>query len=371
VRPRIQLGAAQVTLTATIKTLAIGTVLLLTTSGILTAQQVIENRDKPLSKNAGRVLKLQVVWRITDEDEGFYFKSPSDLGLSSDGSLFLADRDELLKFSPKGRYVKNLFKKGQGPGEIARDFHHVIQDDRIFIYDYLLVKIIQMDLDGNLVRQTRIETGPYSGFYGVYKNRFIFRKEIFLPPTERKVGLQNMPVAVKLVTEDGKSEENNCVFQKEMFIEGNDFITWTPYRTIFDDQNGLIYVAHAREYQIEVLDVNKGRMTNAFKRLYPSVPYKEGIWEKKFYKTHNVPKIRIEPDISGLYINQNTIWVRTSTTTQEKGDLIDLFDAAGRFIDNFYLGAGRTLLGARGDEIFVTEKNPDESVVLVKYKILE
>jgi hypothetical protein len=338
---------------------------------IARSQTIIENPSKPLAKNAGRVLKLDEVWRITDDSGKFYFKSPFDLNVSSDGYMFLADADELLKFSPNGKYVKNLFKKGQGPGEITSDFYYVIKDSQIFIYDFMSIKIVQMDLDGNLVRQTRIETGPYSGFNGVYQNRFIFRKEIFRPPAERKLGLQNMPIVIKLVSEDGKSEKDNCNFQKEMFIEENEFTTWTRYRTILDNQNGLIYVSHTREYQIEVLDINKGQTTKLLKRKYPSVKYKDRGWEGLFYKTHKVPKIKIEVDISDLYINQNALWVKTSTTTNEKGDLIDIFDSDGRFVDNFYLGAGRTLLGAIGDEIFVTEKKVDESIVLIKYKIVK
>ena len=43
----------------------------------LWTQQVIENPEKPLAKNAGRVLKLQEIWRITDNSSEFYFKSPS------------------------------------------------------------------------------------------------------------------------------------------------------------------------------------------------------------------------------------------------------------------------------------------------------
>jgi|GEM_PF-5516105 hypothetical protein len=46
---------------------------------ILFSQQIIENPDKPLARNAGRILKLQEVWRITDEGGRFYFKAPSNL----------------------------------------------------------------------------------------------------------------------------------------------------------------------------------------------------------------------------------------------------------------------------------------------------
>jgi hypothetical protein len=34
---------------------------------ICTAQPMIQNPDKPLAKNAGRVLRLQEIWRTSDE----------------------------------------------------------------------------------------------------------------------------------------------------------------------------------------------------------------------------------------------------------------------------------------------------------------
>ena len=47
----------------------------------LGAQEIIENPEKPLSKNAGRVFELKEVMRIRD-GHGFYFSSP--IGLKVD-----------------------------------------------------------------------------------------------------------------------------------------------------------------------------------------------------------------------------------------------------------------------------------------------
>ena len=53
------------------------------TSTIL-SQTIIENPEKPLSKNAGRTLKLVEELRITDEPGVFYFRSPGDLKITKD-----------------------------------------------------------------------------------------------------------------------------------------------------------------------------------------------------------------------------------------------------------------------------------------------
>ena len=55
-------------------------------------------------------------------DEGtreYYFKNPRDLTIAPDGSLFLLDEFQVLHFDKAGKFVRNLYKKGQGPGEMS------------------------------------------------------------------------------------------------------------------------------------------------------------------------------------------------------------------------------------------------------------
>lgn len=65
-------------------------------------QTPIVNPEKPLNKNAGRVLKLEEVFRIKDEGANFYFKYPRKLKVATDGSFFVVDENQFLKFSPQG-----------------------------------------------------------------------------------------------------------------------------------------------------------------------------------------------------------------------------------------------------------------------------
>jgi len=66
--------------------------------------QIMENPVKPTSKNAGRVLGLSEVWRITDEGDDFYFRSPHNLQIAADGSIFIAEREEFLRFTSEGKF---------------------------------------------------------------------------------------------------------------------------------------------------------------------------------------------------------------------------------------------------------------------------
>ncbi|MGB2763397.1 MAG: hypothetical protein WBC20_03200, partial [Candidatus Aminicenantaceae bacterium] len=68
-------------------------------SSVIFAQEIIKNPEKPSSKKAGRILKLEEVFRITDESGDFYFRYPGDLKVAPDGTIFIADEDQFLKFS--------------------------------------------------------------------------------------------------------------------------------------------------------------------------------------------------------------------------------------------------------------------------------
>ena len=83
------------------------------------AGQVIENPEKPKAANAGRVVAPTEVLAISDEGRSdFYFGWPNELRPGPDGSLLLRDRDQVLHFAANGKFLHNLFKKGQGPGEM-------------------------------------------------------------------------------------------------------------------------------------------------------------------------------------------------------------------------------------------------------------
>ena len=68
-----------------------------------------------------------------------------------------------------------------------------------------------------------------------------------------------------------------------------------------------------------------------------------------------------------MFVNEGRVWVKTSTKDAVKGDLFDVFDENGCFIDSFYLGSGRLLLKAQGDALYSLEKDPEDNYYIVKY----
>lgn len=332
-------------------------------------QKTVENPEKPPATNAGRILRLREIWRITDESGEFYFRYPYRLNVAADGSLFLADRDELLKFSADGKFLKNLFKKGQGPGEIGNSFNYLFAGDELYVKDYSQRRIFRMDLDGGYLGQLDAAISR-NALLGVRRDGYVFIESVWPPNAEQTGKLLPVTDTVKLVSKDGKSVRDLHVFKTRWFMAGQSAAQWDLNFEALSNDGKLLFGSHSREYLVEVVDLERTETAVGFRRAYPRVKHVEEKWEGNFRRL-GLPDIEYESDILELHVNRDRLWIKTSTADNAKGNLYDVFDFSGRFLDQFYLGPGRTLLKALGDEIYVTEKNPDESLVLVKYRIIE
>jgi hypothetical protein len=76
-------------------------------------------------------------------------------------------------------------------------------------------------------------------------------------------------------------------------------------------------------------------------------------------------------DIDNLSIFDELLWVQTSTKDKEKRPLIDVFDFEGRYVDSFYLDISGTLIATHNEILFVREKDENELIHLVKYKVVD
>ena len=331
--------------------------------------QVVENPAKAAAKNAGRILQLTEVWKIADDGGGFFFKHPNSLQVADDGSIFVADADQLLRFSPEGRFLKNLCKKGQGPGEIGRYFPYYIHGRDLFIRDMNSQRLWRADLDGVFQEQVNLKNKDYRGFLGVLPDGFLFLKTVWPPPSERTGKLMEIPHTVVLVARDGSERQDIATFKPRNFLFPQGAMGWDSSIIGPSPDAKLLYAYHGLDYLIEVVDMASGKIVKRFSRAYPKVPHIEPDWELDYRKKYGSPKREYETDIKDLYPVGDRLWVETSTDDKTKGRLIDVFDKDGRFLDSFYLGAGRTLMAVREEAVFCQQKNEDETITIVKYRI--
>jgi len=354
-----------------IRALAVATTLAL--CGALSAQDIIENPAKPAAANAGRVLKLQEIWRVTDAAGTFFFKYPNRLRIAPNGSIFLQDDEELLKFSADGKFIGNLFKKGEGPGEMSTSFSYQIDGRELVIYDGNLRRLWRADQDGKLLGEIPVDKKVQRFLFGLYRNNMIFFREDAPIVKDGIPGFADFPNMIMLVSKDGKSETDvqPFFFKRYQVSPGRGGMNWGNAIKAASEDGRFVYGFHGREYLIEVMDLEQKKIIRSFKRDYPQIPEPETKEEREWRESVKLPKPEYKSAIINLVPNGSRIWAVTSIEDPEKGRLCDVFDAEGRYVDCFYLGAGRTLLRTAGDAIFVLESNKDETFRLVKYKVVD
>ncbi|MCK4645147.1 MAG: hypothetical protein KAU46_02750 [Candidatus Aminicenantes bacterium] len=341
------------------------------------SQTPIVNPEKPLNKNAGRVLKLKEVFRIRDEGANFYFKYPRKLKVATDGSFFVVDENQFLKFSPQGQFVRNLFKAGQGPGEIpSREYKwayisYCLTKDGIYLTTLSLQKIIHTDMNGNLIDEIKLNR-RLSELHWIVEDKFIFiEQEPIYAGSAKEARFRDIEMSVIVISDDGFSESKILSFPKKIFESPKFGMDWAPFDAVFDSARQELFVSHTCEYKIVQADLQKGRVIKSFLRKYPRVNHVLTKREKENIKRFNAPKRKYKNDTIGLFLHQDHLWILTSTRDKNKGQLIDVFDRQGRFVDNFYLNYRGSLAAVENHSLFIMERDKDDILQIVKYKIME
>jgi hypothetical protein len=341
-------------------------------------QAIIENPDKPLNKNAGRVIQLKEVMRVSDEEGKFYFSGPWDIKAANDGSIFVHESNKLYRFDANGKFIKNLYKKGEGPGELNQNLTDIfIGEDEIILASSNMYKIIRLDVQGNLIQDIRPEWTFYT-LLGYFNGKYYFfqreRKSF-----ERKSGLRetNLRLCAVSNTETGKITQTSLIFPITISYyfgpKGGSLATISRLRTI-SESNRFAYVFHTPEYLVKLLDLEKIKVVRTFRRKYNRV---KRIPQKK----RKIPLLLPEfhNDIYRLAIHDNNLWVITSTVDKDKGILVDVFTREGKYLDNFYLPLRNIKrddhlyapMAVFKDFLYVIEIEENELISVAKYEILD
>jgi len=351
-------------------------VLFLSVSGIF-AQQVIENPEKPSTRNAGRTIQLQEVLRIKDEGKGFYFKMPWILDVAADGSIFVQDGLALYAFAPDGRFKKNLVKTGQGPGEISTELTDLlVKDNEVLMFSAPSNKLVKTNFEGKLIKEIRFDKKIFYNLLAFHGEKY-FMLDLKRGDFVRTDGIKDHDYNLFLVNEDGTFNPAPCSFTTQFYLQvrekGGSYSDITRLY-MSKESKKFMYIAHTQEYQIKQLDLEKAQITKIFHRSYSRVQGQK----KDPRDLRKMPAF--DNDVYRLLVYKDQIWALTSTYDPKKGVLVDVFNADGKYMDNFWLPLLNIRTGdasfqryfpivIQGDYLYAIEHNADWDFSIAKYKI--
>lgn len=153
----------------------------------LFGQEVIENPKEPLSQDGGRVGELEEVMRIIEgEQEDYYFQWTGYPEIAPNGSIFVKARDQFLQFDEKGKFVRNLFKKGQGPKEMMFLGNYTFQENHVIAHCSAPNKIMWFDYDGEVKKEFFVKGKSQRLQYQLYYQDRYYFIETETPAPEKK-----------------------------------------------------------------------------------------------------------------------------------------------------------------------------------------
>lgn len=121
------------------------------------SQEIIENSVKPENPNAGRIVHLEEVHRISDDEQHPFFSYPSSLYVGPDDGIYVYNDRQIYKFDALGKLVFKIVGRGQGPGEASMRVSYVPTLDGIIVLSTSPSKVMNFNNQGEFVREVKIE----------------------------------------------------------------------------------------------------------------------------------------------------------------------------------------------------------------------
>jgi hypothetical protein len=335
--------------------------------------QIIENPARPMSKKAGRILKLSASVLIEDVGGEYFFKYPRTIKKAPDGTYFVYDQNQLLQFDSQGRFLRNYYHKGQGPGELGYVSDFDFAPGRLIVHSNSPNKLVWFDLQGELIKEISLATlASRLRFVLLQDGAAWFFKDIYPPPTGKAEAIDMRQVLVA-ISEDGREASETATFINKAFVAGGAMVYQSLYQVPLNRR--YVFVSNSREYAVSVFDIQSKKVLKTFSRPYERVKRPSGSQAASITTQdgtrYEAPGSEYLEDVTGLYVHKQLLWATTSTRAKDRGVFVDIFDKEGRYVDAFWLKLDGSLLGVCGDDIFVLEKNADETLRIAGYKVID
>jgi len=350
------------------------------------SQETVTLPPKPGNPRSGRVLELREVYRISDAQGGFFFKSPSIIQPTPDGGVLVVDEGEFLRFDAAGKFVADMFRAGQGPGEFQQIENFLVRDAEVLAFQRNPMKCVLMDLGGKFRREIKPDA-PVSRILGRYGDRLLMAANSApaIDKVQKPEGdILDIVWTLKLMSPEGSVEATDLTYPTKWFakrLPGAVIANNLTFLLCALLEDGLVAVVNEEAYGIQIADPAKNARLLTIRRDYRRVKYEPERSPDAAAGARSLAEPReYFNDIQKLFAVDGRIWVVTSTLVPGKGVLVDAVSPRGEYLDSFYLplpkgvdlhDLARYPLTIAGRTVLVREELEDGRLEVVKYEILE
>lgn len=326
-----------------------------------------------------RIVLLEEVLRIHDNERDIVFKSPTKFSRWDDGSILFMDNRYLYRYDENGNFIYRIFKLGNGPGECMRPDDYYFDGEKIYIYSWIPSKNMEFDLDGSFVKEQEAPSNTFV-YVGYIDNKiFGIRDEIRYSEFIHMDGFFETPFTIYEISSDFKKQKKIFDIPVQHYIRNSHWWRRVIFTVVPYEQ--YLFILHTAEYQVDKLDLTTGQIEKTFTRPYERIKSQERENIPEIYNP--VPKNLLPPqfeyvwDIWWIQIANNYLYVFTSTLVEDNR-LIDVFDMEGNYIDCFYFqfpennmnhNPVHSLISDDGF-LYIPEENNETGLISIgKYKI--
>jgi hypothetical protein len=368
----------------------------------LFSQSNINNHSTPANPDAGYVKKIKFLAAAHDDSGDYVFKAPKYITLIDDGTFWVADNSQVLRFGADGNFLQVMVKKGQGPGEATYISQVLKRKKDIIVTDCYMSKLMIFGFDGQLMMELKVPNLAASkGLSSVSISFFIMGSSaggnliVFsygLPDKDGNPRDKTLTCPMFLLDEKMQWKKLPSVLSLDAEVFK------TSSRKIYLNKNGItsasnenyIFISNSERYEIKLFSIEKMEFTATWRRDYSPVKIPTENRSKYAYGSTYIvglkgKALRFEVslredflDIQRIFLVGNQIWIITSTFDNSKGILVDIFDQQGKYIDNFYLklppcvdgnGLFRNKIQLDKRTLLIRERDEEDNYRIVKYMI--
>ena len=293
--------------------------------------QVVYNPKNPvksLDSSFNMILKEDLVIGTKEKNTDYYFEVIRDIKADADGNIYVVDETahSIKLFDKDGNYLKDIGRKGQGPGEFVAPTEMAIIEDKIVVCSF--GRMSYFTLEGNFVNYKKGMFGRIVCFDS--KGNIITQQPG--PPEKEffKLFLRKFNPEGKLIHQISESiekprspNEKRDAFPKLTLytVRKDDAVVWTvtdKYELNVVDGKGKVFLKIKKEFNpVELTEEIKQRV----------IAYRGGTEDQ-----YSFPKVL--PPIRYICADDNNrVFVCTYESEGEDKYLYDIFDENGRCVE--------------------------------------